>query len=124
MARDLLIIGLNHRTAPVALRERLGFQADELQPALRRLMDVGGIGEGAIISTCNRVELVTCTDADPAELQPALAAFLARERDVAVETFTPHLYSCIGRDAVRHLFRVASSLDSMVVGEPQILGQL
>ncbi len=124
MARDILIVGLNHRTAPVAVRERLGFQPAELQPTLTRLMGVPGVQEGAIVSTCNRVELVTCTEAVTADVERELAAFLARERDVAPEAFTPHLYARTGRDAVRHLFRVASSLDSMVVGEPQILGQL
>ncbi len=124
MAREILIVGLNHHTAPVALREQLGFQAAELQPTLARLMQVPGVQEGAIISTCNRVELITCVDAAMAEVERELAAFLAREREVAREVFEPHVYARGGRDAVRHLFRVASSLDSMVVGEPQILGQL
>ena len=124
MAREILIVGLNHRTAPVALREQLGFQAAELQPTLARLMHVPGVREGAIVSTCNRVELVTCVDAATPELERELTAFLARERQVERTAFEPHVYARVGREAVRHLFRVASSLDSMVVGEPQILGQL
>jgi glutamyl-tRNA reductase len=121
--RDLLIVGVNHRTAPVALRERLGFAAADLQPALARLLAVPGVQEGAIISTCNRVEVVTCVDAGAAA-ERDVSAFLARERNVEAGELAPHLYVRRGREAVRHLFRVASSLDSMVVGEPQILGQM
>jgi glutamyl-tRNA reductase len=122
--RDLLIVGLNHRTAPVAVRERLAFPQADLQPALARLVQIPGIHEAAIVSTCNRVEVVTCADPAARNVGDAVAAFLARERSVARDEFEPHLYVCSGRDAVRHLFRVTSSLDSMVVGEPQILGQV
>jgi glutamyl-tRNA reductase len=124
MGRSILIVGLSHRTAPVAIRERLGFPLDNLQPALARLTRLDGMHEAAIVSTCNRVEVVACVDDEAAGLATAIAGFLASERNVAPAEFEAHLYALHGRDAVRHLFRVASSLDSMVVGEPQILGQV
>ena len=124
MERDLLIVGLNHRSAPVEIRERLAFPVGHLQPALVRLMQVPGVEEGAIVSTCNRVEVITCVTAGSADVEQCIVTFLARERHAAREAFEPHVYTRRGREAVRHLFRVASSLDSMVVGEPQILGQM
>jgi glutamyl-tRNA reductase len=124
VARDLLIVGLNHRTTPVALRERLAFPEAALPAALGHLKTVPGVHEAAILSTCNRVEIVACIAGGPVEVGGAIAAFLARERDVERPMFAEHLYLHQGRDAVRHLFRVAASLDSMVVGEPQILGQM
>jgi glutamyl-tRNA reductase len=124
VARDLLIVGVNHRTTPVALRERLGFPDDALPTALSHLKAVSGVQEAAIVSTCNRVVIVACVAAEHRDVDGDLVAVLARDRDVARDVFAPHLYSHRGRDAVRHLFRVASSLDSMVVGEPQILGQM
>lgn len=123
MPHALVVVGLNHRTAPVAVRERLAFTVPELAAALTRLAQVSGVQECAIVSTCNRVEVVvTC----PPEgmLASAIAEFLAAERDVPRAEFESHLYELEGRNAVRHLFRVASSLDSMVIGEPQILGQM
>ena len=121
--RGIVLVGLNHRTAPVELRERLAFENGHHEQALRRLMAVDGVAEGAIVSTCNRVEVVAC-GASPASLGAALPAYLAREHGVTESTLGAHLYTHVGRDAVRHLFRVAASLDSMVVGEPQILGQM
>ena len=124
MERGILIVGLNHRTAPVALRERLGFRQDELRTALASLMQVPGVKESAIVSTCNRVEVIVCIDTCVPHVEHGIATFLASARGVVREEFEPHLYTRAGRAAVRHLFRVASSLDSMVVGEPQILGQM
>jgi glutamyl-tRNA reductase len=124
VARDLLIVGLNHRTTPVALRERLAFPQAALPSALVQLKTVAGVYEAAIVSTCNRVEIVACIGDPPAAASAAIEDFLARERDVARSAFAAHLYLHHGREAVRHLFRVAASLDSMVVGEPQILGQM
>jgi glutamyl-tRNA reductase len=117
------ITGLNHKTAPVEVRERLAFDDAALGKALRELAAEGGLAESMIISTCNRVEVaaVAPEDADP---RGAVTAFLARSRKIEPTAFEPHLYHHEGDQAVRHLFRVASSLDSMVVGEPQILGQL
>ncbi len=123
MARDIVIVGLNHKTAPVAIRERLGFAQPDLRPALERLARIRGIAEAAIVSTCNRVEVVACAD-ETDGVDAAITRFLSDERNVASSDFETHLFTVHGRDAVRHLFRVASSLDSMVVGEPQILGQV
>lgn len=115
----LLVTGLNHRTAPVEIRERLAFPADQLSGVLNELKTVPGVEEGFILSTCNRVEIAATVhrDAD-------LAAFLANARRLDAAAIRHYLYHYEDREAIRHLFRVASSLDSMVVGEPQILGQL
>jgi glutamyl-tRNA reductase len=123
MERSIVLVGLNHRTAPVELRERLAFSNGQREHSLRRLMEIGGVAEGAIVSTCNRVEVVACGP-DAGALGSALPAYLAREHGVSEAALGAHLYTHVGRDAVRHLFRVAASLDSMVVGEPQILGQM
>jgi glutamyl-tRNA reductase len=123
MERGIVLVGLNHRTAPVELRERLAFSNGQLDQALRRLIALEGVAEAAIVSTCNRVEVVAC-GADADHIGAALPAYLAHEHGVSPEALAAHLYTHVGRDAVRHLFRVAASLDSMVVGEPQILGQL
>lgn len=123
MERGLVLVGLNHHTAPVEMREQLAFTDGLLEPALRRLMQLEEVAEGAILSTCNRVEVIACGGV-AAALATALPGFLAREHGLPEATLTDHLYTHVGREAVRHLFRVAASLDSMVVGEPQILGQL
>jgi glutamyl-tRNA reductase len=116
-----VVTGLNHRTAPVELRERLAFDAASLPSALQDLKRRRGMMEGMILSTCNRVE-IAATAEDGADCAATLAEFLRETRHV--ESFESHLYHLEGREAIRHLFRVAASLDSMVVGEPQILGQL
>jgi glutamyl-tRNA reductase len=118
-----LITGLNHRTAPVEIRERLAFGDQTLPDALDRLKRRPGVLEGMILSTCNRVEVMTTAD-DRSDVDGSLESFLAECRDVERTWVSPYLYKFDGRDAIRHLFRVAASLDSMVVGEPQILGQL
>src|SRR5437867_8030628 len=123
MERGIVLVGLNHRTAPVEVRERVAFANGRLEPSLRRLVAVAGVAEGAILSTCNRVEVVACGP-DPAALGAALPGFLAGEHGVPEPALAGHLYTHTDREAVRHLFRVAASLDSMVVGEPQILGQM
>src|SRR5438876_8273050 len=123
MERGIVLVGLNHRTAPVEVRERVAFANGRLEPSLRRLIAVAGVAEGAILSTCNRVEVVACGP-DPAALGAALPGFLAGEHGLGEPALAGHLYTHADREAVRHLFRVAASLDSMVVGEPQILGQL
>ncbi|MEO5923098.1 MAG: glutamyl-tRNA reductase [Bryobacteraceae bacterium] len=118
-----LLTGLNHRTAPVEVRERIAFDEGALPEALDKLKRRPGVQEGVILSTCNRVEVSVTAD-DGAEVEAAVAGFLADARSVDPSLVTPYLYRYDGSDAIRHLFRVASSLDSMVVGEPQILGQL
>ena len=123
MEREILIVGVNHRTAPVEVRERINFSNGALDDALRQLLCLGPISEGVILSTCNRVEVVAAT-ADGDNAVEVLTGFLATGEHVAREQLREHLSVYRGREAVRHLFRVAASLDSMVVGEPQILGQL
>lgn len=119
-ASNLVLVGVNHKTAPIELRERIAISRDELAEATRALAAIPGVIECMIVSTCNRVELLAAVDGptvDPAQ-------FLFRQFAVEPEVLAPHLYEHRGGDAVRHLFRVAASLDSMVVGEPQILGQV
>jgi glutamyl-tRNA reductase len=119
----IVLVGLSHHTAPVELRERLAFTNGTRERALRALVTMPSVSEGVILSTCNRVEVITCS-ADVAAAEKDIPDFLAREHDLDTGTIRDRLYVHRGRDAVRHLFRVASSLDSMVLGEPQILGQL
>jgi glutamyl-tRNA reductase len=114
------ITGLNHTTAPVEVRERLAFDAASLPDALHALKRKRGFLEGMILSTCNRVEIAVAADDGAASVDE----FLAEVRLVSREWISPYLYRFDDRAAIQHLFRVASSLDSMVVGEPQILGQL
>jgi glutamyl-tRNA reductase len=116
------ITGVNHRSAPIEVRERLVFDEPSLAAALLDLKRRPGFCEGMILSTCNRVEVaLTCEDATALL---AVDEFLADTRNVARDWVTPYLYRYEDGEAIRHLFRVAASLDSMVVGEPQILGQL
>jgi glutamyl-tRNA reductase len=124
MKQSLLIAGVNHRTAAVEIRERLAFGDDELVPALARLKLVApSVSEAALISTCNRVEMIAVAN-EPTAAAKELIGFLAAERRVEPSLFADCVYRLDGREAARHLFRVATSLDSMVIGEPQILGQL
>jgi glutamyl-tRNA reductase len=119
----LVLAGLNHRTAPVEVREGLAFRPEDLSGALQRLRDGGGAREAMILSTCNRVE-VTATLDDEASPQNMLCEFLSGARGMRPDGLRSFIYTFEEHHAIRHLFRVASSLDSMVVGEPQILGQL
>ena len=117
------ITGVNHKSAPVEVRERLAYDESSLPNALLELKRRPGFCEGMILSTCNRVEIaLTCEDGPAAGV--AVDQFLADTRQVARDWVTPYLYRYEDSDAILHLFRVAASLDSMVVGEPQILGQL
>jgi glutamyl-tRNA reductase len=119
----LLVFGVSHRTAPVALRERLAFQPDGHAALLGRLAASGPVTEAMLLCTCNRVEFyVAAQDADAAE--GLLAAALAENARTSSEELEPHLYARRDAEALHHLFRVASSLDSLVLGEPQILGQV
>jgi glutamyl-tRNA reductase len=121
-ALRLALVGVNHRTAPIQVREKLAFGEQDVPAALLRVQACGA-REALILSTCNRVEIAAALDEEiPAEI---LLESMAGARDgITVEALRPHSYLYEEREAVRHLFRVASSLDSMVVGEPQILGQL
>ena len=117
----IVVVGLNHETAPVAVREALAFPKEGLPEALARVREEAGLAEAVILSTCNRVEVYgRSTDSSG----DAVAAFLARYHSRSLEDIAPHLYRLEGEAAVRHAFRVAASLDSMVMGEPQILGQV
>ncbi len=117
------ITGVNHRSAPVEVRERLAFDERSLAAALDNLKQRPGIREGMILSTCNRVEVALACE-EELNGETAVDQFLADTRQVDAEWVRRYLYRFNDRDAIRHLFRVAASLDSMVVGEPQILGQL
>ncbi|HUI80106.1 MAG TPA: glutamyl-tRNA reductase [Bryobacteraceae bacterium] len=119
----LLLTGVSHKTAPVEIREGLAFHEDALPAALQRLKSCEGISEAVILSTCNRVEIMI-TAADTADPQSIVDSFIAHQKAIDPATIAPNLYRHEGRAAIHHLFRVAASLDSMVIGEPQILGQL
>ncbi len=122
---SIVLVGLNHKTAPVEVRERLAFDDAACADSLHKLVDGEVISEGLIVSTCNRVEILTATgkQAD-SEARERLSAFLGTTRAVPPDIFSKHFYTHTDDAAVRHLFRVASALDSMVVGEPQVLGQV
>lgn len=122
----LLTIGLNHATAPLVIREQVAFaSAETTSEALADLsVRLGPLApETALLSTCNRTELY-CTTSDPGQTRNALVDWLVSNRDIASRQLDSHLYALPGQEAVRHAFRVASGLDSMVIGEPQILGQM
>jgi glutamyl-tRNA reductase len=120
---QLLLVGVSHRTAPIELRERLDFSARGVDRALTALSGTGAHHEATIVSTCNRVELyVACDDSNAA--RGAIQHFLSEFHGIPREQLTPHIYSKTGPEAVSHLYRVAAGLDSLVMGEPQILGQV
>jgi glutamyl-tRNA reductase len=118
----LALTGINHRTAPVQVREKFAFRAEEI-PAALALLQSRGVREALILSTCNRVEIAAALPPDIAP-ETLLHGLLAGRDDLTPEALQPHLYVFEDAEAIRHLFRVAASLDSMIVGEPQILGQL
>jgi glutamyl-tRNA reductase len=114
------LIGVNHKSAPVEVRERLAIPESRIPDALKHLVLHPGVDEGMILSTCNRVEILAQTKNGSTDLRGFLREFFHLEST----TYEPHLYEYRESEAIRHLFRVSSSLDSMVVGEPQILGQV
>jgi glutamyl-tRNA reductase len=117
---SLTIIGVNHKTAPIEVRERIAISREDLPETTRALAAVPGVTECMIVSTCNRVEILASVESASIDL----AAFLHRHFGLEPAMLAPHLYQHYDQEAVRHLFRVSASLDSMVVGEPQILGQV
>ena len=119
---SLYALGLNHQTAPLAIRERVVFHVERLREALTEIKH-GLAREAAIVSTCNRTELYVAGD-DSGAGAPQLSQWLARYHRFEPDGLRPYLYTLPREQAVRHVFRVASGLDSMVLGEPQILGQL
>jgi len=122
---SIVLVGVNHKTAPVEVRELLAFSDEACADGLRRLVDGEVVREGLIVSTCNRVEILSSTTAE--QLQNGterITQFLDSGQSLPPGFLGQHIYSHTDDEAVRHLFRVASSLDSMVVGEPQVLGQV
>ena len=117
----ILLVGLNHKTAPLQVRESVAFSKEHLAEALPAL--ASRVGEGVILSTCNRTEVYSVADEPAAALQQ-IKLFIAEFHGLRTEDLAPHLYDYVDGEAVRHLFRVASGLDSMIVGESQILGQV
>jgi glutamyl-tRNA reductase len=116
----LALIGVNHKTAPIELRERIAISREDLPETTRALAAVPGVAECMIVSTCNRVEILAAVESPAVDV----TSFLHRHFGLDPALLAPHLYEHRDQDAVSHLFRVAASLDSMVVGEPQILGQV
>ena len=121
MSLDYVIIGLNHKTAPISLRESLSLSDENLDSSLRNLVSYSGVAEGLILSTCNRVEIYSAANSDGAG---HIRDFLADFHKIPLQILDPHLYEYRSFDAVCHGFKVTSSLDSMVVGEPQITSQV
>jgi len=119
---NLILVGISHRTAPVEVRERMNISESRLRAALEDLVAARGIREGLILSTCNRTDLAAMAD-EGVEAEAWVRRFLAAYHRCDLSAYEQHLYWLRGREVVRHLFRVASSLDSMILGEPQILGQ-
>jgi glutamyl-tRNA reductase len=120
---ELVAFGLSHRTAPLEIRERLAIPQDALAHTLTELVRAPAVREVMVLSTCNRTEVYAVVDRGVAA-ERLLASTLSARRGAPMDRIEPHLYHYAGADAVRHLFRVAASLDSMVLGEPQILGQV
>ena len=116
----LVLIGVNHKTAPIELRERIAISREDLPETTRALADTPGVSECMIVSTCNRVELLAAVESPDTDM----TGFLHSHFGLDPALLAPHIYDYRDQEAVRHLFRMAASLDSMVVGEPQILGQV
>jgi glutamyl-tRNA reductase len=119
----LLLVGISHRTAPVDLRERIDFQTRGVGQALRGVAELGSTREAVIVSTCNRAEIYAAAD-DVPRAEADLVGFIGSFSGVSHGDIAPHVYRVEDVDTARHLFRVAAGLDSLVVGEPQILGQV
>jgi glutamyl-tRNA reductase len=119
---EILVVGLNHKSAPLHIREKVAFPEDSIATPLRAVHGLAGVQENLIISTCNRVEMVLAAESGEAAEQ--VRGFLSEHHEVPRDELDPHLYLHKGPEAIRHIYRVASSLDSLVVGEPQILGQV
>ena len=118
-----VLVGLSHRTAPIEIREQVVFSEEAVPDALSRLRQEFGLPEALILSTCNRTEIIANGDEGRITIE-GIKQFLHSYHSLQPLSLEQHLYSLLQQDAVLHVFRVASSLDSMVIGEPQILGQL
>ena len=119
--QQILLVGLSHKSAPLELRESVSFKSDQILESLPALRDE--LGEAVILSTCNRSEIYTVTD-DHTDDISRIHNFIAEYHELPIDRIKSHMYSRSGADAVRHLFRVSSGLDSMIVGESEILGQV
>ena len=124
MQKQVVIVGLNHRSAPIDVRESVAFENSYVRDALVRLRDYPSIQEGVILSTCNRVEVIAAAAHGPTAFNEIMKFLADQKAQRHAGALDEHIYNYQDADAVRHLFRVAASLDSMVIGEPQILGQL
>ncbi|MEK7306935.1 MAG: glutamyl-tRNA reductase, partial [Nitrospirota bacterium] len=120
---NIVVVGLSHKTAPVEVREKLTFPTEKIGEALYNLKSYPGIDESAILSTCNRVEICAVVKNTIDGFKGINEFLISREPSLDHSGLVPHLYFYSSKDAIRHIFRVASSVDSLVVGEPQILGQ-
>src|SRR5688500_1249675 len=122
---SIVLVGVNHKTAPVEVRELLAFSDEACAKGLRTLVDGEVLREGLIVSTCNRVEVLAATNNEQIkDSTERVREFLKQSEGLPPNFFDKHLYCHTDDQAIRHLFRVASSLDSMVVGEAQVLGQV
>ncbi len=119
----IIVVGLSHKTAPVHIREKVAFPPDKMEEPLRQLLELPSISEALIVSTCNRVELYAVSRQPEAAIIE-LKKFLADFHSLDSSALSEHLYNFEGTEAIRHVLRVSASLDSMVIGEPQILGQI
>ena len=122
LGMNFILAGINHRSAPVEVREKMTIDDSRLAAALSGLIRREGIAEGLILSTCNRVEVIA-NSALPGDPEPVIRSFLADYHHCSLAPYDKHLYWRRQEGVIEHLFRVASSLDSMILGEPQILGQ-
>lgn len=121
---SIVAVGINHKTAPVSIREKISFNPDHLSSALQEMLKEVQCGEAAILSTCNRTELYLVQDGDVDVTQHRILKWLERYHNVPASTILPSIYCHQGQEAVNHMMRVACGLDSLVLGEPQILGQM
>ncbi|MFB1014277.1 MAG: glutamyl-tRNA reductase [Alteromonadaceae bacterium] len=121
---SIVALGINHKTAPVAVREKIAFNPDHLSVALKEMLEEVQCGEAAILSTCNRTELYVVQDGDVHLTQERILQWLENYHKVPASTILPSIYCHQGQEAVNHMMRVACGLDSLVLGEPQILGQM
>ena len=117
----LLSLGINHLTAPVDLREKVAFAPEQMDRALHELQDIPAVNESVIVSTCNRTEIYCDATLDNSDV---ITHWLSEYHGIHDDRLLPYIYQHVDQEAARHLFRVASGLDSMILGEPQILGQL
>jgi glutamyl-tRNA reductase len=124
MENALILVGLNHKTAPVEVRERVSFSPEQVPHLLGRLHGLPGLQECAVLSTCNRTEFYAVAQQDPAQTFDELTSFLQQQSRITDLPLGAHLYRSEGPLAINHLFAVSSGLDSLVLGENQILGQV